>query len=122
MENKEWVVGVGEDGKLGLHGDVIVDTSGSGMLDGGWNCIWNDCGVSHEEDAGLGEVISLVGLADDRLSEVVLSDEEKSWQKGGDAVNVCDFGGAVRELCKIIYVSGWRVLLWLTVTEMKMIG
>ena len=35
MENKEWVVGVGEDGKLGLHGDVIVDTSGRGMLDGG---------------------------------------------------------------------------------------
>ena len=38
-ENKEWVVGVGEDGKVGLHGDVIVDRSDSGMLDAGWICI-----------------------------------------------------------------------------------
>ena len=38
-ENKEWVVGGGEDGKVGLHGDVIVDRSGSGMLDAGWICI-----------------------------------------------------------------------------------
>ena len=47
--------------------------------------------------------MSLVGLADDTWSKVVLSDEEKSWWKGGDAVNVCDFGGAVRELWKIIW-------------------
>ena len=46
--------------------------------------------------------MSLVGLADDIWSEVVLSDGEKSWLKGGDAVNVCDFGGAVEELWKII--------------------
>ena len=45
--------------------------------------------------------MSLVGLADDIWSEVVLTDEEKSWRKGGDAVNACDFGGAVGELCKI---------------------
>ena len=30
--------------------------------------------------------MSLVGLADDTWSKVVLSDEEKSWWKGGDAV------------------------------------
>ena len=35
-ENKEWVVGVGEDGKVGVHGDVAVDRSGRGMLDGRW--------------------------------------------------------------------------------------
>ena len=102
-ENKEWVVGVGEDGKVGVHGDVTVDRSGSGMVDGGWNCIWDDCGVSDEEDAEIGEVMSLVGLADEIWSEVVLSDGEKPLQNGGDAVNVCDFGGAVRELWKIIW-------------------
>ena len=45
--------------------------------------------------------MSLVGLADNIWSEVVLIDEKKSWRKGDDAVNVCDFGGAVGELCKI---------------------
>ena len=78
------------------------------MLDGGWNCIWDDCGVSVEEDAGVGEIMSLVGLADDIWSEVVLSNEEKFWQKGGDAVNVCDFGGAARELWKIIWFFGLK--------------
>ena len=29
-------MGVGEDGKVGVHGDVAVDRSGCGMLDGGW--------------------------------------------------------------------------------------
>ena len=77
------------------------------MLDGGWNFIWDDCGVPVEEDAEVGEVMSLVGLADGIWSEVVLSDEEKSWWKGDDAVNVCDFGGAVRELGK----NFWR--FWL---------
>ena len=46
--------------------------------------------------------MSLVGLADGIWLDVALSDEEKSWRKGGDAVNVCDFGGAVVELSKII--------------------
>ena len=78
------------------------------MVDGGWNCIWDDCGVSVEEDAEVGEVMSLVGLADGIWSEVVLSDEEKSWRKGGDAVNVCDFGGAVGELWKIIWCFGLK--------------
>ena len=41
-ENKERVVGVGEDRKVRVHGDVIVDRSGNGMLDGGWYCIWDD--------------------------------------------------------------------------------
>ena len=80
-----------------------VNRGGSGMLDFGWNCIWDNCGVSVKEDAEVGEIMSLVGLADDIWSEVVLSDEEKSWRKGGDAVNVCDFGGAVEELWKIIW-------------------
>ena len=52
--------------------------------------------------------MSLVGLADGIWSEVVLSDEEKSWRKGGDAVNVCDFGGAVGELWKIILCFGLK--------------
>ena len=42
----------------------------------------------------------LVALADSIWPEVVLSDEEKSRQKGGDAVNVCDFAGAVAKLAK----------------------
>ena len=103
-ENEGWAVGVVEDRKVGVYGDVTVDRSGSGMLDGGWNFIWDDCGVPVEEDAEVGEVMSLIGLADGIWSEVVLSDEEKSWWKGGDAVNVCDFGGAVGELSK----SFWR--------------
>ena len=41
-------------------------------------------------------------IADGIWPEVVLSDEEKSWRKGGDKVNVCSFGGAVGELSKII--------------------
>ena len=68
------------------------------MLDGGWNCICEDCGVPVEEDAEVGEVTSLIGLADGIWSKVVLSDEEKSWWKGG---------GAVRELSKIF----WRFRL-----------
>ena len=30
-----WAVSVGEDGKVRVHGDVKVDRSRSGMLDGG---------------------------------------------------------------------------------------
>ena len=45
---------VGEDGKVGVNGDVTVDRSGSEMLDGGWNCIWDDCWVSVEEDTDVG--------------------------------------------------------------------
>ena len=55
-ENNEWVVGVGKYGKVGVHGDVTVDRSESGMVDGGWNCIWDDCGVSVKEDV---EVVKL---------------------------------------------------------------
>ena len=92
------------------------------MLDGGGNFIWEDCGGPVKEDVEVGEVMSLIGLADGLWSEFVLSDEEKSWWKGGVAVNVCDFGGAVGELSKNFDVSGWRVLLWPTGIEMKMIG
>ena len=38
-------MGVGQDGKVGAHGDVTVDKSGSGMLDGGRNFSWDDCRV-----------------------------------------------------------------------------
>ena len=117
-ENKEWVVGVGENGKVGVHGNVTVDRSGSEMLDGGWDFNWDECRVSVEEDTEVGEIMSLVGLAYGIWSKVVLSDE-KGW-KGGDAVNVCDFGRVVGELSKIIWHFGLRVLL--TVIEMKMIG
>ena len=41
-------------------------------------------------------------IADGIWPEVVLSDEERSWRKGGDKVNVCSFGGAVGELSKIM--------------------
>ena len=80
-------MGVGKDGKSGVHGDVTVDRSGSGIVDGGWNCIWDDYWVSVEEEVG--EIMSLVGLVDDNIwSEVVLSEEEKSWRKGGDLILV----------------------------------
>ena len=79
-ENKEWVVGVRKDGKVGVHWDITVDRNGSEMLDGGWNCIWDECGGSVEDDAEVGEVMNLVGLADDMWSEIVLSNKEKSWR------------------------------------------
>ena len=101
---QEWAVGVGEDGKVGVYGDVTVGRSGSGMLDGSWNFSWDECGVSDKEDTEVGEVMSLVGLADDIWSKVEWSKtwilRKKSWRKGGDAVNVCDFDGAVRDSCK----------------------
>ena len=61
-QNKEGVVSVGEDGKVGVHGDVTVGRSGSGMLDGSWNFSWDDSRVSVEKDAEVGEVTSLVGF------------------------------------------------------------
>ena len=63
-ENDGWAVGVKEDGKVAVSGDVKVDRSGSWMLDGRWNFIWDDCGVSVKEDAEVGEVMSLIILAD----------------------------------------------------------
>ena len=101
-------MGVGEDGKVGAHADVTVDRNGSGMLDGGWSFSWDDCRVSVEEDVEVGKVMSSVALTDGIWSEVVLSDEEKSWWKGGDEVNVCDFGGAVAELWKITWCFGLK--------------
>ena len=41
-------MGVGKDGKVAVYGNVTVDRSGSWMLDGGWNFIWDDCGVPVE--------------------------------------------------------------------------
>ena len=94
-ENEEWAMGIGQDGKAGVYGAITVDRSVSGMLDEVWSFSWPDCGVSVEEDAEVGEIMSLVGLAEDIRSEVVLRDEEKSWRKGGGAVNVCYLGGVV---------------------------
>ena len=83
---QEWAVGVGEDGKVGVYGDVTVGRSGSGMLDGSWNFSWDDCGVSDKEDTEVGEVMSLVGLADDIWSKSWmvknLNAEEKILAKG----------------------------------------
>ena len=81
-------MGVGEDGKLGIYGDVTVERSGGGMLDWGWHFSWDDGGVSNEEGVEVGEVMILVSLADVIWSAVVLSGEEKTCRKGGDAVNV----------------------------------
>ena len=64
VENEEWAVGVGQDGKVAVHGDVTVDRSGSEMLVGDWNFSWDDCRESDEKDADVGEVRSLVGSAD----------------------------------------------------------
>ena len=64
-ENEGWAVSVAEDGKLGVHGGITVNRSGSGMLDGGWNLSWDDGGVLDEEDTEVGDVISLLGLVDD---------------------------------------------------------
>ena len=54
-------MGVEQDGKVEVHGDVTVDRSRSWMLDGGWNFSWDDCAVP-VEDEEVGEVMSLVGF------------------------------------------------------------
>ena len=61
-ENEGWTESVGEDGKVGVHEDITVDTSGNGMLDGVWNFSWDDCGVSNKEDPEVGEVTSFLCL------------------------------------------------------------
>ena len=53
---------VGEDGNVGVHEDITGDSSGSGMLDSGWNFSWDDCRDSDEEDTEIGKVMSLAGL------------------------------------------------------------
>ena len=45
-KNEEWVVGVGEDGKVGVYGDITLDRHGSGMLEGGVNFSCDDLRVS----------------------------------------------------------------------------
>ena len=54
-------MGVEQDGKVEVHGDVTVDRTRIRMLDGGWNFRWDDCGVS-VEDEKVDEVMSLVGF------------------------------------------------------------
>ena len=71
-------MGVEEDGKLGIYGDVTVERSGGGMLDWGWYFSWDDGGVSIEEDVVVGEVMILVSLADVIWSADVLSGKEKT--------------------------------------------
>ena len=52
----------GEDGNVGVHEDITGDSSGSGMLDSGWNFSWDEFRDSDEEDTEIGKVISLAGL------------------------------------------------------------
>ena len=101
-------MGLGEDGNVGVHGDVTGDRSESRMLDGGWNFCWDDSWVSDEEDTKLGEVMRLVGLVATIWSEVVLSGEENTWWKSGDAGNVWNFSGAVGELSKKFWHLGLK--------------
>ena len=49
----------------------------------------------------------LVGLADNIWSEVVLSSEENTWRKGGDA-DVWNFGAAVEKLSKKFWHFGLK--------------
>ena len=96
-------MGVGEDGNVGVHGDVAEDKNGSGRLDCDWVECWDECWVSDEEDREVGKVISLVGSVDGIWSEAVLNGEENTWCKGDDAGNVWNFGGAVGESSKKKY-------------------
>lgn len=54
--------------------------------------------------------MSLVGLVDDIWSEFVLSGEENTWRKGGDAGKFCKFGGAVGKLSKNLWNFGLKGL------------
>ena len=41
-ENEWWAVGEGEDGNVGVHGDVTGGRGGSGRLDRCWNFNWDE--------------------------------------------------------------------------------
>ena len=62
---------------IGVHGDVTGDRIGK-----------------------VSEVMSFVGSVDDIWTKVVLSCAENTWSRVGDAGNVWNFGGAIRELSK----------------------
>ena len=110
------------DGKVGIHRDVTLDRRRNRILDAGGNFSWDYYAVSDEEDTEAGKVASLIGLAINIRSEVDLKVEENNWKKGGDAGNVWNSGGADGVSSKNFDILSWRVLLWLTVIEMKMIG
>ena len=95
---------------MGLGEDVTRSRSGSGRLDFGWNFSGDKCGVSDEEGREVAEVMNLVSSVDD------------IWWNVGDSVIVWKFGRVVGELRKKINISGWRVLQWLAVIEIKMTG
>ena len=78
------------------------------MLDVGWNFSWDDCRGSNEENAEIGGVMSSIGLANGLWSEVILSGEENTLWKGGDAVNVWNFSGAARELSQKFWHFGLK--------------
>ena len=44
-KHEEWAVVVGEDGNVGVHGDVTGCRNGDGMLHYCWNFSWDECGV-----------------------------------------------------------------------------
>ena len=60
VENEGWNVGVGEDGNVGVHGDVAGDRSGSGTLDCDWSFSWDECGVSDGKDRELVKLWALL--------------------------------------------------------------
>ena len=101
------------------------------MLDVGWNFSWDDCRDSNEENAEIGGVMSSIGLANGLWSEVILSGEENTLWKGGDAVNVWNFGGAARESSQkfwhfglkgvVVADSDWDENDWEIVSTEKML-
>ena len=74
-KKSEWTVGVGEDGRVGVHGDATVDRNTSGMLDGGWNFSWDEVllWLTVIEMKTIGKVFELKeGLTWVRKMEVVI--------------------------------------------------
>ena len=46
-------MGVGEDGNVGVLGNVTGDRRGKWILDDDWNFSWDDLGVSDEKEQKL---------------------------------------------------------------------
>ena len=78
------------------------------MLNDFWNFSWDNCGISDEEDTEVGEAMSLVGLAHNICSKVVLSVQENTRRKGRDAGNAWNFGWPVGVSSKKMWHSGLK--------------
>lgn len=79
-------MGVGEDGSVAIHAHVWGDRNG--RLNCGWNFNCDKWEVLDEEVRETGEIMTWLGSVDGIWSEIVLSYEENTWGKGGDACNV----------------------------------